>query len=305
MTVYRATDVAARGGQLRVGIWDSDDVADGSEATTTVLAVHGVTASHVSWAPVAERLTATRGFRFIAPDLRGRGRSASLPGPWGMTNHAADLAGLLEGLGSGRAVVLGHSMGGFVGVVFASQYPSLASALVLVDGGLPLAIPDGQVPSDLTPEQALRAALGPAAERLSLTFESVASYREFWRAHPAFGPNWCEAVQNYVDYDLVGEPPRLRSSVSYEALAADSAELSDPAGIIAAWHGLSAQTLFLRAPLGLLAQPPGLYPSVQLEGWAETYSNLTWSEVPDVNHYTIVLGASGADAVAAAVRTLT
>lgn len=304
MTAYRAVDIDVPNGPLRVGIWDSDDVAGGADASTTVLAIHGVTASHISWAPVAELLTSARGLRLVAPDLRGRGRSASLPGPWGMATHARDLAAVLERLGSADAVVLGHSMGGFVGVVFASLYPSLTSALVLVDGGLPLALPGGPVPNDLTPEEALRAALGPAAERLSLTFESTASYREFWRAHPAFGPNWCEAVENYVDYDLVGTPPRLRSSVSYDALAADTVELSDPAPIIAAWQELNVPTLFLRAPLGLLAQPPGLYPREQLEEWTEAH-DLTWSEVPDVNHYTIVLGASGADAVASAVRTLT
>ena len=54
------------------------------------------------------------GVRLIAPDLRGRGRSNTLPGPFGMTRHADDMAAVLDFLGVPRAVVVGHSMGGFV-----------------------------------------------------------------------------------------------------------------------------------------------------------------------------------------------
>ncbi|MGC9220946.1 MAG: alpha/beta fold hydrolase [Solirubrobacteraceae bacterium] len=305
MTVYRQADVDVRGGPLRVGIWDSDDISGDAEPDTTVLAVHGITATHVAWAPVAQRLTVgATGTRVIGVDLRGRGRSSSLPGPWGMDSHAADVAEVLERLGCTRALVLGHSMGGFVAVVFGARYPSSVAALVLVDGGLPLMSPDPPPVANISPAQALRVTLGPAAERLSMTFRSVGEYREFWRAHPAFGPNWSDAVERYVDYDLIGEPPVLRSSVSYEALVADSAELSDPEVIISAWQAVNVETLFLRAPLGLLAQPPGLYPPSQLKSWALAHPNLTWIEVPNVNHYTITLGAAGADAVAFAVLTV-
>ncbi len=302
MSSYRPADVEVAGGPLRIGIWDSQDVADGAAPTATVLAIHGVTASHVSWAPVAERLTASAGVRVIAPDLRGRGRSGSLPGPWGMSRHAADVASALEQFGTAPALVLGHSMGGFVAVVFAAEHPARTEGLVLVDGGLPLTLPEGPVPTYDSPEEALRVALGPAAQRLSMTFESTASYREFWRAHPAFGPYWSDAVEHYVDYDLEGEPPQLRSSVSLDALAADTVELSDPTIVAAAWRDLTAETKFLRAPLGLLAQPPGLYPEAQLEEWVQSHRNVSWSEVSGVNHYTIVLGPAGADAVASAVR---
>ena len=91
---YRTVDVPVRGGDLRVGIWEP--TGDASEpAGPPVLAVHGITASHRAWVSVAARLP---GARIIAPDLRGRGRSNQLPGPFGITGHADDLARVLDHL---------------------------------------------------------------------------------------------------------------------------------------------------------------------------------------------------------------
>lgn len=295
---YGTRDVPVRGGSMRVGFWDSDDVAAGRVPAAVVLAVHGVTASHMSWPLVARLLTAGPGVRVVAPDLRGRGRSADLPGPWGMPAHAADLCAVLDAFAIEHAVVVGHSMGGFASVVFAHLYPSRTSSLVLVDGGIPLpAIPGA------TDEQALRATLGPAAQRLEMTFESRAAYRDFWRQHPALVADWSAAVTDYVDYDLVGEAPRLRSSARYEAVAADSAELRSDGSITAAWRDLAHDAVFLRAPLGLLAEPPGLYPPEDVAAWALRHPSLRWMDVTGVNHYTITLGAAGARAVAAAANT--
>ncbi len=80
---YRSSDIAVRGGRLRVGIWESPGLTPDTPADRIVLAVHGVTSSQLAWALVAERLVAAPGTRFVAPDLRGRGRSADLHGPGG------------------------------------------------------------------------------------------------------------------------------------------------------------------------------------------------------------------------------
>jgi lipase len=295
VTRYAARDVAVRGGLLRVGIWDCDQ-AD-VPPHTTVLAIHGVTASHKAWPLVAERVTSRPGNRLIAPDLRGRGRSAGLPGPWGMPTHAADLAAVLDAFEVEKAIVIGHSMGAFVAVVFAHLYPSRTAELVLVDGGIPLPPPPG-----LSAEESLNVTLGPAAARLRMTFSSRAAYLDFWREHPAFGPDWSQAVESYLGYDLAGEEPHLRSSVRYDAIAADALELSG-GSLLAAWHDLPDETIFLRAPLGLFAEPPGLYSRQDVEAWASRYPRLRWCEVGGVNHYTITLSERGADAVADAIRT--
>lgn len=150
---YRTLAAQVRGGTLHVGVWGPDD-----PDTPTLLAVHGVTASHKCWLLLAEELPEVR---IIAPDLRGRGRSNALPGPYGMASHADDLATVLATVNVNSAVVAGHSMGGFVSVVLAHRYPELVRSLILVNGGLPL-----QVPAGLSDEQVIRSVLGAAAERL-------------------------------------------------------------------------------------------------------------------------------------------
>ena len=124
---YEAVDVEVRGGSLRVGIW-------GAESSPPVLAIHGITASHLAWQLVAEALP---DLRIIAPDLRGRGRSSELPGPYGFDQHADDLARLIDQLGLGPVPIVGHSMGGFVAVAVAHRHPELISGVLLLDGGLP------------------------------------------------------------------------------------------------------------------------------------------------------------------------
>lgn len=286
---YRTTEIPVRGGTLHTAIWGPED-----PAAPTILAVHGVTASHKAWPKLAEALPEVR---IIAPDLRGRGRSNDLPAPYGMPSHAEDLAAVLAALTSGPVVVVGHSMGGFVSVVLANLYPERVRSLVLVDGGLPL-----QVPAELSDDQIVAAVLGPAAERLNATFPSRDAYRSYWKQHPAFSADWSPAVEEYVDYDLTGEEPVLRPATRYQAMADDTAELRRGPSLLKALDELTVETLALRAPRGLLDEPAGLYAPGYLDSWAEKLPALKVREVPDVNHYTIIMGGAGAAAVAAAVR---
>ncbi|MBV9253064.1 MAG: alpha/beta hydrolase, partial [Actinobacteria bacterium] len=207
-------DAPVAGGALRVGRWGA--------GRRVVLGVHGVTASSVSLVPVARQLGDE--FTLIAPDLRGRGGSNELPGPFGMAAHAADCAAVLDRLGTGPVTVVGESMGGFVGVVLAARRPDLVERLVLVDGGLPLPVPEG-----IDVDTMIDAVLGPAVARLRQTFESVDAYLDFWRVHPALQEDWSADIEAYLRYDLTGEAPELRSRVSEAAVRADGAEnLVDP-----------------------------------------------------------------------------
>jgi lipase len=286
---YRIHDVPVDGGALRVGDWGPDD-----PDAPTVVAAHGITASHLAWAPIAQACPAVR---LVAPDLRGRGRSAGLPGPYGMARHAADLVAVIEALDLPRAILVGHSMGGFVAVVAAHLYPDRFSEVLLVDGGLPLAIPAG-----ISKEDLLAATLGPAAARLSMTFPDRESYLEFWRRHPAFaGEQWSQAVVDYASYDLTGTKPALRPSASLEAVRQDSLDLYGGGVVrvaLAGLAGLSAPVTLLTAPRGLLNETPGLYSPSEIERWRSELPSVTIREVPDVNHYTIVMSAAGAGAVA-------
>jgi pimeloyl-ACP methyl ester carboxylesterase len=99
-------------GQLdRSGLW----VARGGSGAEVVVLLHGLGATAAVWHGLTRVLEA-RGLSWIAPDLRGHGRSDS-SGPFGFGNHAADIAHLLVGEDPARTRVLGHSFGGVVGAL--------------------------------------------------------------------------------------------------------------------------------------------------------------------------------------------
>lgn len=293
----RTVRVPVDGGELTCGVWGPED-----PDAPVVLAVHGITAHHRCWPLVAEALSeGPAGVRVVAPDLRGRGRSAGLPAPYGLERHARDLEQVLDHLGVREVTLVGHSMGAFVVLTLAALVGERATGLVLVDGGLPLAAPAGGVPSPTaTPDDVL----GPAAQRLRMTFESHEAYRDFWREHPAFADDWSPVVEGYVDYDLEGEAPHLRPSAAVAAVAADAAQLFGGRTYEQAMRSLTLPTVFLRAPRGLMDEPQALYAPDAAERARALVPHLRDVEVDDVNHYTIVLAPRGAEAVVAAVRDL-
>jgi lipase len=286
----RLLDVPVDGGELRVLQWGT--------GRRVAVAVHGITASAMSWQAVGRQMPP--GWTLAAPDLRGRGSSAHLPGPYGLERHAADVTAILRhfgGLGV-RPVLAGHSLGAYVALLAHDAHPNLSRRLVLVDGGLPLPVPDG-----IDPEVALEAAIGPAIARLRQTFPSTEAYLDFWRAHPALADHWTADVEAYARYDLTGEAGSMRSRVVPAAVSADSRDVLAAKPFADALGRLTQPTPLLTAPGGFLGAPPGLLPPELVEKWAELVPQLRPLRVPDVNHYTIVFDPQGAAAVARAITT--
>lgn len=286
----RAREWDVDGGVMRGLEWQAP------AGSGVVLAAHGITANSTSWALTADRLP---GFRILAPDLRGRGRSNHLPGPWSLARHADDLARVLDEEGIDRVVFAGHSMGAFVGMRFAQRHADRLDGLVLVDGGLPTPpvapLPDGSLPS---PE----ALLGPAVKRLSLTFGSREEYRDFWREHPAFGPWWNAAIEAYVDADLEPAPDgRFKPSTVPAAVLENLSELGGGNGYEDAFNNVRTPAAFIRSPKGLFDADP-LYPEGYVDDWIARIPGLARIEADGTNHYTVVLSPHGADLTSAAIR---
>ncbi|MBN9176150.1 MAG: alpha/beta fold hydrolase [Microbacterium sp.] len=282
-------NVPVSGGDLAVGVWDAED-----SAAPTILAIHGVTSSHLAWEFLAEALP---GVRIVAPDLRGRGRSNDLVGPAGMAAHAADLAAVSAALGLGPVVVVAHSMGAFVAVAFAARHPDLVSRLVLVDGGLPLGAPAG-----LAPEQLVDAILGPTAARLNLRFASDTEYLDFWRAHPAFVRDWTPELERYLAYDLVpaGEEG-LRPATAYLTTVEDTIDMNTTSTVTDALVVLDRPATLITVPRGLQDEEPGLYPEEHLARLLAANPRIAHDRWDGFNHYTVVLSAAGAARLARVV----
>ncbi|WP_449627049.1 alpha/beta hydrolase [Rhodoglobus sp.] len=279
------------GGELTVAIWEP-----AGNPLGTILLIHGITASHMSWPLIA---AAFPKYRVIAPDLRGRGASRGLPAPFGMPQHAADMNAVLAATETQSALVVGHSMGGFVAATLAAQHPERVSGLILIDGGLPIPAPEGTSMEELP-----QVILGPAAERLSMTFVDHASYQDFWAQHPAFEGNLTQAVRDYVDYDLVGTEPQLHPASNIDAVSCDALQLSGDTEYRAALDTLSMPVHFIRAPRGLLNQVPALYSPEECGRWRAELPHVIFHEAPDINHYTITLTQRGADSVAGVMGEL-
>ena len=286
----RLLAVPVDGGELRVLQWGT--------GKRVAVAVHGITASAMSWQAVARQMPP--GWTLAAPDLRGRGSSDHLPGPYGLERHAADVTAILRHFGGSgvRPVLAGHSLGAYVALLAHDAHPNLSRRLVLVDGGLPLPVPDG-----IDPDVALEASIGPAIARLRQTFPSIEAYLDFWRAHPALADHWTADVEAYARYDLAGEPGSMRSRVVPAAVSADSRDVLAAKPFADALGRLTQPTPLLTAPGGFLGEPPGILPPELVEKWAELVPQLRPLRVPDVNHYTIVFDPQGAAAVARAITT--
>lgn len=286
MRDYQDVGVEVAGGTLAVRRWA------GAPGAGTVLAVHGIAGNGLSWAAVAEALD---GVEVIAPDLRGRGHSNDVKGESSMAAHADDLLAVLDHFGVDRAVLAGHSMGGFVGCVAAHRDPRRYRHLVLADGGLGF-----PVPPDMDIDRVLHAMIGPAMAKLDMEFPDRAAYHAFWAAHPAFAELGGETVLAYLDRDVVGEEPHLRSACRAAAIREDAEdELRNPA-VFAAIHELRVPADFLWAERGLRNEPTGLYPPSVIDAAALT--TVTTHFVPEVNHYSLLLGTTGAATVATHIR---
>jgi pimeloyl-ACP methyl ester carboxylesterase len=248
----------------------------------------------MSWQAVARHMPPD--WTLAAPDLRGRGHSRDLPGPFGLDRHARDVVAVLRHFG-GRPVLAGHSMGAYVALLARDAHPELVRRLVLVDGGLPLPVPDG---ADL--DALLDATLGPAIARLGQTFPSTEAYLDFWRAHPALAGHWTADVEAYVRYDLAGEPGQLRSRCAEDAVRADGREVLAEKPLAEALQRLTRPTPLLTAPAGMFGAPPPLLPPEVVTAWTERVPALRPQVVPGVNHYTIMFDKEGAAAVSQAIR---
>lgn len=289
---YRTIDVPVSGGLMRVGVWEP---VEPDVEPLTVLALHGVTSSHLAWPFVVAELP---GVRVIAPDLRGRGASEGIAGPAGLAAHASDLDVLLTALDLPAVPVIGHSMGAFVALGLAHLYPERVRRLVLLDGGLPLAVPDG-----LDADGMVAAILGSTAERLAGRWAGVDEYiAAFWREHPAFLDAWSPELEAYIAYDLVPEGDRMRPVTSYRTTAEDTVDMTTGELLPAALAGLRHPTLFISVPRGLRDEEPGLYPPEHRDRVLARYEGIRHVHLTGLNHYTVVMSSAGAAALGPLLR---
>jgi 3-oxoadipate enol-lactonase len=97
---------------------------------TPVVLLHGFPLSGACWQQQQRQLSDR--YRVIAPDLRGHGRSPAPLGVYEMDLMARDVLALLDALLIEKAVIMGHSMGGYVSLAAWKLAPERFLALGLI-----------------------------------------------------------------------------------------------------------------------------------------------------------------------------
>jgi pimeloyl-ACP methyl ester carboxylesterase len=122
----------------------------GEESAPLILYLHGILEQGAAWQEVAVPL-ASRGYRVVAPDFRGHGRSAHVPP--GCSYNLLDLLGDVDAIASQLAarpfILVGHSLGSLVAAMLASIRPEKVQQLVLVETVLPAEVGAGETAEQL------------------------------------------------------------------------------------------------------------------------------------------------------------
>ena len=274
--------VPGDGVELAFGYWPGQ--------RAPVVALHGLTATYITFMGVAERLAGRR--PLFAPDLRGRGDSDKPSGPYGMAQHARDVAQAMRALALGPSVIVGHSMGAFIATALAASEPELVAGLILVDGGFAL-------PMTEAARQAFEFGLAKRIAQLRQTYPSRQVYRDFWRSQPQFpAEDWSPWIEAFLDYELGGEPPRLQPKASDQGVRVDLAEGLKTKEITERLEAIRVPVVMLRAEAGFLPGQPPLYPEPVMAEMRRCLPGLEVHTLQGTTHYTIVLGKRGASALA-------
>jgi pimeloyl-ACP methyl ester carboxylesterase len=262
--------------------------------TPTIVAIHGLTSNAWAWDPVVHHLSG--GAEVIAVDLRGRGRSLDAPIPFGIRQHADDVAAIVDQLGR-PAFVVGHSMGAFVAMMTDERHPDAVRAIVLVDAGPPVPRPSGH---GVDVDAALDSTLGPALERIGRLWPDRVSYHAMWSAHPAFVEGIGPDLERNLLAELVEVEGGFRVAVSEAAVRWDGRELLGDDEVRTLLDRRATATTIVRAEFGMLGEPPGFVPPAD----RDRYPQHGWVEAPGLNHYTVMNSAAGAALVADTLRQM-
>jgi pimeloyl-ACP methyl ester carboxylesterase len=128
--MVRRTEVRGVGG-VRLAVWEFGECRRAPAARPGVLLLHGLMGRAATWAETAGWLGPR--FRAVAFDQRGHGSSGKPEGPYTREAYVGDAAAVIEQLGMGPAVVVGHGMGALTAWQLAARRPELVRGVVLCD----------------------------------------------------------------------------------------------------------------------------------------------------------------------------
>lgn len=261
--------VPVDGGELTVETHDGD--------TAPVLAIHGLTSNRKLWNWVA-----AHNFSLVTPDLRGRADSAEVTGPSSIRQHADDMVRVLDALNFDTITVAGMSMGAYVGVDLAVRYPDRVRALVLVDGGFPMAAHEA-----MTPEMVAEA-FAPQLAVLERSWTAITYIALNAALNPLIDPE-DPLTREYFSHDL---SPDGHRRMSKDAVLAD---VSDVVSGEKRWQELTVPTWFLHAEWSTGPDTQPAYTVDQVQAFQRALPSLHEPVlINEVDHGGTVMSPAGA-----------
>ena len=270
-------------GEVQLAIWRTGTGAE------PLVCIHGITAQHRAFNVLAQHLGEEYGL--IGVDLRGRGDSEKPESGYGLEAHAADVMRVLDHLELESAVLVGHSMGGFVGLQAALSYSERVRALVLLDGGWPRQEVSEE---ELTEEQKeeleeARQGLQRAYSRLDMVFESPDDYLNFW--FPDQGLTMDDLppeLADYYRYDLGEVEDGYQPKASLDAVGEDSPQISSSAPTAEQMRGVDCPVALIRPTEGFLAGSSPLISEQASTQMGEALDIRSDTVLEGANHYTML-----------------
>ena len=254
-----------------------------SQPERAVMLVPGLTSNHQEWSQLGPTL-AKHGWYAIAPDLRGRGWSDRPAHGYGVAYHVNDLLALCDALGLQRVHLIGHSLGALIDFFLAFAHPNRVGRLVAVDAGVGAYL-----------SEHINDILGPALARLGQVYKSMDDYlqavrqstssvhpwNDFWEAYYRYGaevlPNG--QVTPRASVVAIAEEIRVNSTIRPQGLMEPKPPLTP----------IMAPTLITRAGLGTGQPDWFVLTNEEVEYLKSHIADCRVVEIPDGNHYTIIL----------------
>ena len=174
----------------------------------TVVLLHGKNFGSDYWAQTIRALS-ERGYRVIAPDQIGFGKSSKPESRYTFEQLVSNTTLLLDTLKTGRVAIVANSMGGMLGVHFANRHPERVWALVLEN---PLGLED------------YRASIPPQNSAALVKLEMAQtpdSYRKFLQGYfPNWKPEYERLVEQFARVQQSPEYPRFAhvSALTYQMI---------------------------------------------------------------------------------------
>jgi pimeloyl-ACP methyl ester carboxylesterase len=240
-----------------------------------ILCIHGLTANSRFWDCLASALSPRH--KIIAMDLRGRGLSDKPPTGYSIDDHCKDVLAVMDDLGLDRPVLMGHSLGAFISLAFAAQYPNRVDRLILVDGG-----------GKLTGDQMAKvfAGIKPSLDRLGQIFPSFEIYLSLMKQAPYLQP-WNSYMETYFRYEIEEAQGGIRSRVHPKHIEEEAKNL-EKVDSREFYKKVKVPTLILRATKGMLAEDDLLLPEGVVEQMVREIPNAKRVDVEGANHYSIL-----------------